>query len=498
MVSVALAPFAPDASIYNPGATPEIVNAVPTADGWGPLPGTTIVYGVYFLLANENLAPLLREDGNYIMVGDNLNAISGDAVLPADATGMFACRKLDGTESVFAGTETAIYLFDRDGFTWGDVTGSSGPYSAPTRWSFARFGQVVYAQCGVGAEQKFNVDTDTEFSDNGTAPTAKYIAAVGDFLMRANLEGYPARVQWSGLNDPSFNTATLRSSDFQDMPTGDECMGIVPLSGGAHIWMRSAVHAMQFALESGFVFTRAPIDEVVGTSAPYSICPIGQDDYVLYGDTGFIRFKAGEFKNIGEGKVNRWFLRNCDQNERQNIVANVDPEHNVVWFAYTTTDGQRMSLGYQYLHDRFCLSTMAIQASCRARTFAYAAATPIVEEDLVRFAMITTERRLGYLVGDNLAATLISNQLDFAPDRSRVNGAKLISDAQNVTLTHMTTNRRGGDLRIRAPVSPSARSGRFPLNGDGEQHKFKVEIAAGEEWTTASALDVDAHRTSRS
>lgn len=497
MVTVPLAPFEPDKSRYNSAATPEIVNAVPTADGWGPLQGTTIVYGIYFLLANEDLAPLLREDGNYITVGDSFNAISGDSMLDADATGMFACRLLDGTESVFVGTDTAIYLFDRDGFTWGDVTGSSGPYTGTERWSFARFGQVVYAANGVDPEQKFNVDSDTEFSDNTTAPVARFIAAVGDFLMRANLVGYTARVQWSAINDPQTNTATQKLSDYQDMPTGDECMGIVPLSGGAHIWMRSAVHGMAFALSSEFVFTRSAIDEVAGTSAPYSICSIGQDDYVVYTDNGFIRFKGGSFGNIGEGRVNKWFLANCDQNERQNIVANVDPEHNVVWFAFTGVDGERQTLGYQYIYDRWCRSTLAIQASCIARTFAYDASAPIVDEGLRRFAMITDGRRLAYLVGDNMAATLTSNELDFAPDRSRVMGAKLISDAQNVTLTHMTTNRRGGEFRSRTPVSPSSRTGRFPLNGDGEQHKLKAIIAAGEDWSTATSLEVDAIRTGK-
>src|SRR5688572_27867804 len=120
MVTVPLAPFEPDKSRYNSAATPEIINAVPTADGWGPLQGTTVVYGVYYLLANENLEPLLREDGNYIIVATDFDTMSGDAVLPDDATGMFACRNLDGTESLFVGTETELYLFNRSSLQWDD------------------------------------------------------------------------------------------------------------------------------------------------------------------------------------------------------------------------------------------------------------------------------------------------------------------------------------------------------------------------------------------
>lgn len=498
MVSVAFAPFEPDKSRYNSAATPEIINAIPSADGWVPLKGTTVVFGIYYLLANELLEPLLREDGNYITVAGSFNAISSDSMLEEDATGMFACRKLDGTEALFVGTDTALLIFDRDSFTWPDVSGSSGPYTGTGRWSFARFGQVVYAANGVDPEQMFDVDTDVAFADNSTAPVAKYIASVGYFLMRANLVGFTARVQWSAINNPQSNTATQKLSDYQDMPTGDECMGIVPLSGGAHIWMRSAVHGMAFALTSEFVFTRQAIDEVSGTSAPYSICSIGQDDYVVYTDNGFIRFKGGGFSNIGEGRVNKWFLANCDQDERQNIVANVDPEHNVVWFAYTNTDGDRRTLGYQYIYDRWCLSTLAIQASCIARTFAYSASTPIVYEDLRRFAMITDGRRLAYLAGDNMAATLTSNELDFAPDRSIVTGAALISDAQDFTITHKTTDVRGGAFRTRTAVGPSSRSGRVPLRGDGRQHKLTVDIAAGEDWSTVTSVEVEARRTGRS
>lgn len=497
MVTVPLAAFEPDKSRYNSAATPEIVNAVPTADGWGPLPGTTVVYGIYFLLANENLAPLLREDGNYITVAENFDAISGDAMLPDDATGMFAVRKLSGGEALFAGTQTALYLFDVSQFTWEDVTGSSGPYAGTSRWSTTRFGQIIYAQNGVDPEQMFDVDTGTVFLDNASAPISRFIATVGDFVMRGNLAGFPARVQWSALNNPQSNTATVGLSDYQDLPTGDEVMGIVPLSGGAHIWMRSAVHGMSFALTSEFVFTRQGIDEVTGTSAPYSICSIGQDDYACYADNGFIRFKSGIFTNIGEGKVNKWFLRNCDQNERENIVANVDPEHNMVWFGFTNTDGQRRTLGYHYIHNRFCLSTMAIQASCRARTFAYSSVPPIIEVDLSRFAIINDDRRLGYLVGDNLAAILTTNELDFAPDRSFVTGLKLLSDAVAYTVTHKTADVRGGAFRSRDPVSPSARSGRTPLRGDGAQHKFQIDIPS-QDWSTATAAEIDANRAGRS
>lgn len=498
MAILPLAAFEPDKSRYNTAATPEIVNAVPTSDGWGPLQALVRVSAVVDYLRDEAGDIIEDETGDPITVALGGFGIVGDAALSSDATGMFAVRKLDGTEALFAGTVDGLSLFNRYAFTWEDVSHVSGAYTGTGRWSSARFGQVVYAQNGTDPEQKFDVDTDTVFSDNDSAPIAKYIAPVGDFMMRGNLAGYPARVQWSAINNPQSNTATVNLSDYQDMPTGDEVMGIVPLSGGAHIWMRSAVHGMAFALTSEFVFTRQAIDEVTGTSAPYSICAIGQDDYVVYTDSGFVRFKAGGFTNIGEGRVNRWFLANSDQSERSNILAGVDPENNIVWFGYTTKDGERQALGYQYNLNRWCLSTMSMQASTRARTFAYSASSPpIVDDDLSRFALIDDTRQLSYLVGNPLAAVLTTNEYDFARNRSFVNGAHFISDAKDFSVTHMTTDTRGGLFRTRAPVQPSQKSGFIPLRGDGREHKLRVDIYADADWTTATGIDVDVKESGR-
>lgn len=488
-------PLEPDKGKYVVGVTPETINVVPTADGsWGPLKGTVIVQNVYEYICDENLNRITDENGNCLIAAIDGEGIEGNILLGADCTGMFAVRMESGSEALFAGTAATINMFDRAEFTWRDISGSSAPYDGTNRWSIARFGQYAYWQNGVDPEQVFWVDDpadDPVCVDNPTAPIAKVIATVGDFMMRGNLVGYPARIQWSGYNDPAWNVPTLRLADYQDMPTGDEVMGIVPVLGGAHVWMRSAIHAMRFAPESGFIYTRAPIDETVGTSAGYSICSIGQDDYVVFTDKGFYRYRGG-FTNIGEGRVNRWFNADCDQDYRGDIVANVDPENNVVWFAYTRTTGERWALGYQYNYDRWCLSDMALQASCVARTFAYSYSDPpIVDEDVPRFAMINDDRRLGYLVGSNLAATLTTNEVDFAPDRSFVNGGQLISDAQLFTVTQKTTDTRGGSFRTRTAVSPSSRSSRLPLRGDGRQHKFTANIAAGDDWTTASALAVE-------
>lgn len=517
MVAVAFAPFEPDRSRFNYGVLPNIINAIPTADGWGPLQSGVTIDAIYTYLTDPAGNRLLDESGNLIMTGyvfgnqmtdelgnllldetgsfvlDSLTSVplTGGLTLPADCTGLFAARKADGSERIFAGTTTKIYEFSKTTFTWVEVTRLvGGNYAGTGRWSFEKFGQFVYAANGVDAEQRIDLESGTNFANNASAPIAKYIKAVGDFMFRGNIVSLPYQVQWSAINDPTSNTATVNLSDYQDMPVGDEVMGIVALSSGAHVWMRSALHNVAFALQSEYVFTRQTLTDMRGTSAPFSIATIAQDDYVIYCDDGFWRFTGGSFNPIGAQRVNAWFLDECNQDQRGNIVAMPDPERQIVWFAYTSAAGTRKMLGYHYILDKWCLSDVALQASCRARTFAYTGLTGAgITTDQLRFAGINSDRRLVYLVGDNLAATVETNE--FANDAGFfVNRAMLAGDPTTFTVTQKVANYRGGSFTTKSAVTPSARTKAISLRGDGKVHKFTVNIPASTTWTNITSMEV--------
>lgn len=492
MVAVPFAPFDPDKSRFNTGAMPIVTNVVPKIDGYGPLPALLVTGAVYDYLVDENGDYLVNEDGQRLVVGVDWTGITGQLLLPGDCTAYFAARREDGSEAQVAGTSEGLHQFNPIQFVWEDVSGPSAPYDTDAAWSIEKFGSVLYAANGVDYEQKMDIESDTAFSDNSSAPKAKYLRAVGDFMTRGNIVGHPARWQWSAINNPQLNTANSKLSGFQDMPEGDEVMGTVPLSNGAHVIMRSAIQGMILALEPDFVFRRTLIDGKRGTSSPGSICQIGQDDYLVYLDDGWTRFKNGAFTNIGEGRVNQWFLGECDQDERAKIRAALDPEHNCVWIGYTDTNGARKSLGYQYILDQFVLAELQFQVATPARTFAYSESDPPISiVGLWRFSAIDEDGQLAYLVGNNLAAILETNEVRFAPDRAFVNGVRLQSDAQNFTITVSTTDVLGGAFRSRAAVSPSARSGKIPVRADGRTHKIRATIAQGSTWTIANGLDVD-------
>lgn len=508
MVAVPFPPFEPDANRYNTNALPIALNVVPLKDGWRPLQSIVNPLPSYERLTDIDGNRLTDIDGNYLIVGPGGSSLGGGYRITDPITGLFAARKKDGTEALFAGTDTTLYKFNRSSFVWEDVSGASAPYASACRWSFVKFGSVVYCQNGNDPEQMFDIETDLTFSDNATAPICKYLAVVGSFVFRGNIVSWssqsitnaPDMIQCSALENPQDNEPqNFNFSDYQSIPTGDEVMGIVPVSGGAHIWMRNALQGITLTLTSDYTFTRTPINEMRGTSAPYSIGIVGQDDYSIYCDDGFWRFQGGTFNPIGNGRVNSWFLTESDQNDRENVLAMPDPEHNVVWTAYTDADATRKMLGYHYNFDRWCQSDVYVQASTRSRTFAYSQSTPpIVETDLLRFAIIDASGTLGYLVGNNLPATITTNEIQFSNNRAFANSAQLIGDPQIFTITPATTDVRGGTFRVRNASSPSARSGRVPMRADGRTHRFQVDIQPNITWTNAISLDVEISQTGQS
>jgi hypothetical protein len=525
MAEVALSRFEPDKNRFNTGALPSVDNAVPQQDGWGPLKAPIEVEALYdYVMSPDGLDYILGGDGSRIISGkvyfntleDENDAILtdedaldlydgttgggpivGDFTLPDTAMGMFSAIRADGTEAIVVGTQQTLQSFNRDQCTFEDV--SADTYDASVRWSGDSFGAEIFLQNGTDPEQIFDIETNT-VSENTTAPIAKYARTCGSFFVRGNLVGYPRRVQHSGAENPRSNTAKVDLSDYQDMPEGDEVMGIVPLRGGFHVPMRSAIQSMVFTGSSDFVFQRVLIDGSRGTSSPYSICTVGQDDYIIYLDTGWARWRGGGFEPIGEGRVNRWFLSDTTATIRANMVAALDPENNVVWISYTDTDGERKSLGYQHVLDQWTLASgVVFDAAIKARTFAYTESDPpIVEDGALRFAMITGNMTLAYLVGNNLAAMFSSNEYaPFAPDRTLLTRVSLLSDATIYTVTGQTTDKRGGPFRVRDAVSQTETTGTVPLHQDGFTHKLQFNIDEGEDWSTAYGADVEAQKSGR-
>lgn len=297
--------WSPDLSDLNTQYTASILNVLPRADGYMPFRDF------------ETLT----------------------AALPAACRGFFFARNL-GALTVFAGTETRLYQLDNSTLEWTDVSQGGGAYSAlasDAQWQFAQFNDIVVAVQENEPPQKFDVTSDSAFSDlSADAPQARYVSVVNRFLVLSGLLDDPYQVRWSALN--AITNWTTAESDSQTLPDGGVVRGVVGGEFGLII-QDLAMRRMVFVPGSDVVFQIDRLSKDTGALAPYSIVDAGDRVFFL-SPRGFIMATgAGAISPIGKERVDRTFLSTYDSTSLQLVIGAADPAATQVYWTYKSLDG---------------------------------------------------------------------------------------------------------------------------------------------------------------
>lgn len=464
--------------IYAPDASTNVVNCLPVADGWGPMPGFSIV----------------------------------SSALGETPRGMIYARTSAGLYRIIVGTETKLYELNTSTFGWTDISRTSGgAYAVPEGddWQFEVFGANLIAVNGADAPQFLNVDSGTNFAAlAGSPPKAKYVWTAGDYLVLGHLENYPNRIQTSGLNNAEFWTVGQRGCDYQDFPDGEEVMGGVGAATGAIIFQRRCIRAMSITTGT-YSFTIDVINPDRGVIAPLSIAQIGPGQFIYYSADGF--FMGAEGTPIGREKVDRWFDGEIDRNTLYAIKAMVDPYNKVVFFRAQKPDASTFLLGYHWGLDRWFYSNQLILDMASLVTPAITidgmdsfystidAATVPFDSRLFTGGSPTTAAfdsagRLCYLTGSPLAATLDTPDVELAPGRrSFLQKARVIGNVPSFTLTPITSEYSGGERTVRSGTfSPYLTTGVVHYRVPGRYHAFRMSIDAGTNWTHVAGIEPEA------
>jgi hypothetical protein len=466
-------PFNPDKSPFNIGASNNLKNCLPVADGWGPMPGLTEI----------------------------------SSSLGAQCYGATWVTRDDGNVSIFAGTQAGLFLLDTTDYTWIDVSGPSAPYAVPTNdlWTFTLFGPQLIAHNITDNPQVIDINAGTDFADlAGSPPKAKYSWVAGDFLVFGHLSTEPKAVAWSGINDCEYWQFGQRFSDTQTFPSGGQVQGGIGSQTGAIVLQKDQIRYMNFAPQSGYTFTFSEANGKRGVMAPLSIAQVGQNQFYYLSEQGF--FGGVEGTPIGAERVDRWFFDNCDGNTLVDVQALNDPFKKIVWWKFTVSTGASYMLGYNWQLDRWCWSdenvTVALGIAVPAITWdgldtLYATIDDVSEPFDSRlfsggrpvFAAFTTGNKLAYFTGANKAATAETALVEIsAGTRTFVNAARVEVDSQEHTVEVGGADYHGDTVTYRAAASPSVRSGLVPLRCDARLHRFRVNMAAGAIWTTLSSI----------
>lgn len=288
--------------------SPRIVNAIPGALGYYPFPSA---------------------------------AVLSSGLVAGTPKGGVAVRKADNSALVVVGDETKLYSFAAGAFS--DISRlSGGAYDVADAetWRFQRHGDKLIATHIDDDVQSYSINGGGNFEAHFTStlkPRAKYVFAIGEFLVFANVEEggvrYPRRLRWTSINDNSdIDPSVANQADYQDfLDTGIITGGVGNKQYGV-VLTEDALHRMDY-VGGQLIFEVQKIDGSVGTQIPASV--IGYDKEVFYySPLGFYRYDGAVSQPIGAEQVDAFFAKDLDYANRHRIRPSIDPVNKLYVIAY--------------------------------------------------------------------------------------------------------------------------------------------------------------------
>lgn len=476
---ITFAQYGPDRSPFDANFSDRMENVLPLADGWGPFPA---------------FSPLSDP-------------------LPARPMGSYLAYVQNGNYVLFAGTATAIYMFDGATLGWTDVTGPSGPYSTTQQWSFVQYGNRVIATNGSDPVQYIDVTTPTTFADlGGSPPTARLVGAVGDFVMLLHTSTSQRAIAWSGLNDSDFWTPRQRSSDFQEFPDGGEIMGYAGGVDGCLIFSAESVRVGQLALDTPLVMRFQQTLTNHGCMAPRSVVATGHGVFYL-SDDGFYKYGTPP-TGIGLERIDNTFIDDITRQEIYNVWGSEDPNRKIIYWAYRSLSNTQENsfdkvLLYHYGIDKWSLlvpnriMTGLVDATTPGFTLDSLASLGISLDELPfsldsrawsggtpTIAAFDTDFRLGFFAGDPMQAVLQTGDAELTTGkRSFVNGFRPLIDANDVRGRVSVKDWSGAAGAWKDEQTVSQRTGLIPARASGRFHRYELRIPEGQPWTAVHGVE---------
>lgn len=393
--------YLPDQGSYNSQGSPNVLNCVPEANGYGPFP----------------------------------SAVVASAALDDYPQGAFSVVDSGGTARTFVGDASKLNLLSAG--AWTDVSKVGGYTTDPSeQWSFTAFNQYVIATNYFDPIQYYQMGVSTDFADlTGSPPKARYCARVKDFVVLGGINdgnAYPNRVQWSAFDDPlgSWAVDDATQADYQDLPSDGGWIKAVVGGEYGVIFQERAITRMTY-IGSPLVFQFDPVEAGRGTQAPGSVVKFGNNIFYL-GTDGFYLFNGSSSVPIGENKVNKFFFDDVDSTYIYNVRATVFPDKSIIMVSYpgpNNNDGQCDSqLLYNYTLNRWAPASVEcsvpflmfsesqdlddISGSIDALT--YSLDSVAFRAGTLKLAGFDEDRKLVTLDGD--AETAVIQTKDFRPN----------------------------------------------------------------------------------
>lgn len=450
------------------GALTNARNVFPKAVGYGPFPEEED----YSLAASENL--------NNIAAGINSA----------------------GSTKVFGGSSTKIFLLDSADLSMDDVSGVT--YSSAFRWRFAQFGDYMIATNGAQKVQYADMSSTISFTDiDASAPTARFLTVVRDFVVVGNTSTYPNQVAWSGINNPNtWGNTAVTQADNQVIPDGGAVKGITGGEFGLILLEKSVVRMTYVG--SPIIFQFDNIARNLGCYEPNSVIQWQGVTYWL-ADDGFYACNGETIEPVGAEKVNRYFFDTLREADIANMSTAVDPFRALVMWGYPTIDDNYRILMYHIPTKKWSFADTNINYIAGIATPGLTLeALDSISASLDDLTVSLDSRqwvggklllagisgaKIVNFTGPNKEARITSADLETGANMSMVTLVKPIVDNGSASVAVSSRMNLSEAVSFGSATAADSEN-RVGTRSLGRYHRVRV-IPSGENWTTAIGFEVD-------
>jgi hypothetical protein len=452
------------------GAITDALNVVPELSSYGPLPSVSD-------LSNNASEPLITT-----FIG-----------------------KFGDTVQQFAVGETKIFQFTPNDLNLVNVS-KTGDYTGVVSLKVTQFGKVLLAANGNNVLQSWTIGISTEWDDaSASAPTAKFVTVVRDFVVASGNSSFPNRVFWSDINDETNWVAGPTSqSDIQDLPDGGNVQG---LAGGEFglVFLERAIYRMSY-IGSPLFFQFDAITRTLGCFEPNSIVQQGGRTFFL-SDDGFYVCDGQAVTPIGAEKIDRWFFDDVDEGKLDKMSTAVDPEKHVIVWCYPNTSGGQSMLLYNWQTNRWShaittanfISNAATVGTTLEQLNIYGAIESVPASFDSRiwaggkpiFAGVRANKIILF-GGLPMAAEIVSGDVEEGL-QSIIKLAYPQIDGGSGTVSVASRFRLDQGLVFSPEIAASGEN-RVPLRSIGRYHRLKIKPTG--QWTDMMAVDIEIQQVS--
>lgn len=449
--------------------------------------------------------------GGYAPVRD-LSALSTTG-LAAQAKGAVSATD-DGTgaTNTFAGDAASLYLLEGAAFT--DIS-KMGGYSVDgaEHWEFAQFGQRIIATQISDAVQFFDLG-GAAFADlAGSPPQARHIAIVrDDFVFLGNTTNSANEVFWSGFNNSESWSKGTNQCDSQTLPGNGWVQRIIGGEVG-YVYQERAITRVTY-VGPPVIFQFDLVEQARGLAASGAIAVLGQTHFFLSQD-GFYSFDSvNGSQGIGSGKVDDWFFTHLEPGTETLITASASPTDKLIFWSFVSTDATDATkpdtlLIYNWQTKEWTYGKVAHELIVQALTTGFtleqlSSAYPVLEDvpssldsrvwtgGAAYLAAFDPAHQLSSFSGDTLPALLETSDQEFVQGkRAIVTNIRPFCDTANCTAI-VRSRERFADMVVDTTTGSMQPNGDIPLIASGRYQRVQLDIPAGEDWTYATGMDVEA------